>query len=683
MKVTNPAVNCLNFVHVVQPINSTHLYACGSYAFNPHQAYIDVESFSVVHQSGAKGRCPFSPFERSSAVTIDGELFTATTTDFRGNEPQISRYFSKDGRSDVNLDTFVSLLIEPTFVGSSPVLDQQKLYFFFTEVGKEFSFINELRIPRVAQVCKDDVGGQRTLQKKWTSFAKAALVCGSGGALPFNVLQDLFTLPPAEGRDASETQFYGVFTSQWSVQPESAVCVFRLQDVRSVFKGNYKTFDLNSHQWRPVQNRQSYLGQCGLSGSPDSELQQVKRTFLTSRSVEPARQVLLSSEQKYTRVAVMRTLAADGKQYHILFLLTETGFLHKVVLLDQGPRVIEEIQVFTKPQLVQSLVLSSSKGVLYVGSSEGVTAVPVARCSVYRSCRQCILARDPLCVWSRSRKVCTGLDQNQEDVVQNLETGRTEDRCPEDTRVTEDTEVLVRLNDAVRLPCQKPSNMAALTWTLSHTLSEKLFIRSADGSLSFLASSGTFGRFLCEAEEGGQKEVVASYVVRTVPSPRSLPEADGSKEPEENFEEIPIEEPTVEPTVEPVPEDSVTDNKDRNLTEEPKERVSAAEGGKLSAGPDDRRGVSTFRRLSPTHQPQGGRSYYNQLVVVSLLLATSLIVLVLGSLHFWRQKKTGFRSDPLASSEDGSKTNTAVEICFLSPTEGGAPDQTAIQGPNQ
>lgn len=112
--------------------------------------------------------------------------------------------------------------------------------------------------------------------------------------------------------------------------------------------------------------------------------------------------------------------------------------------------MIEEIQVFKEPQRVQSLVLSSSKvnftsadrkslvlwvqssgsrplgpadrhvvvlqEVLYVGGSGGVAAVPVSRCSVYRSCRQCILARDPLCVWSRSRKVCTGLDQNQEDM---------------------------------------------------------------------------------------------------------------------------------------------------------------------------------------------------------------------------------------------------------------------------
>ncbi|KAF1388551.1 hypothetical protein PFLUV_G00091450 [Perca fluviatilis] len=63
-------------------------------------------------------------WETSSAVdkregSPDGELFTATTTNFRGVEPQISRHFSKDGRPDVSQDSSVSLLEEPTFVSSA------------------------------------------------------------------------------------------------------------------------------------------------------------------------------------------------------------------------------------------------------------------------------------------------------------------------------------------------------------------------------------------------------------------------------------------------------------------------------------------------------------------------------------------------------------------------------------
>lgn len=63
---------------------------------------------------------------------------------------------------------------------------------------------------------QSDVGGQRTLQRRWTTFAKAQLLCQADNELPYNVIQDMDTLPPAEG-SSDETLFYGIFHSQWSV----------------------------------------------------------------------------------------------------------------------------------------------------------------------------------------------------------------------------------------------------------------------------------------------------------------------------------------------------------------------------------------------------------------------------------------------------------------------------------
>lgn len=58
-----------------------------------------------------------------------------------------------------------------------------------------------------------DIGGARTLQKKWTSFLKARLVC----ALPeqqlhFDRLQALATLPSPAW---SHTAFFGLFHARW------------------------------------------------------------------------------------------------------------------------------------------------------------------------------------------------------------------------------------------------------------------------------------------------------------------------------------------------------------------------------------------------------------------------------------------------------------------------------------
>lgn len=57
-----------------------------------------------------------------------------------------------------------------------------------------------------------DQGGLRTLQKKWTTFLKARLLCGRpDGSLFFNVLRSVFVL---RAPDLPEPVLYGVFTPQ-------------------------------------------------------------------------------------------------------------------------------------------------------------------------------------------------------------------------------------------------------------------------------------------------------------------------------------------------------------------------------------------------------------------------------------------------------------------------------------
>lgn len=64
--------------------------------------------------------------------------------------------------------------------------------------------------------------------------------------------------------------------------------------------------------------------QCGLDNVSDSVLAEVKKSFLTSNSIKPdgLGPIVVSSEHRYSRVAVMRTQAANNKHYTVLFLLT-------------------------------------------------------------------------------------------------------------------------------------------------------------------------------------------------------------------------------------------------------------------------------------------------------------------------------------------------------------------------
>lgn len=68
---------------------------------------------------------------------------------------------------------------------------------------------------RALIVLQGDKGGERVLQKKWTTFLKAQLLCSlPDDGFPFNIIQDMFVLTPSP-EDWKNTVFYGVFTSQW------------------------------------------------------------------------------------------------------------------------------------------------------------------------------------------------------------------------------------------------------------------------------------------------------------------------------------------------------------------------------------------------------------------------------------------------------------------------------------
>lgn len=55
---------------------------------------------------------------------------------------------------EFHLQSTLPAFSDPRFVSVSVDPAGQKLYFFFSEIGKEFSFVDPIQIPRVAQVCK-------------------------------------------------------------------------------------------------------------------------------------------------------------------------------------------------------------------------------------------------------------------------------------------------------------------------------------------------------------------------------------------------------------------------------------------------------------------------------------------------------------------------------------------------
>ncbi|XP_063053578.1 sema domain, immunoglobulin domain (Ig), transmembrane domain (TM) and short cytoplasmic domain, (semaphorin) 4Ba [Engraulis encrasicolus] len=549
--------DCFNYIKILLRVNATHLYVCGTYAFSPICAYINTDHFMLVRgRSGeimtedGRSRCPFNPEYKSTAIMADGELYAGTVSNFQGNEPVI--YKSLGHGSALKTENSLNWLQDPAFVGSAyiqeslplgnPVGDDDKIYFFFSEAGKEFDFFDNTIVSRIARVCKGDKGGERVLQKKWTTFLKAQLLCSlPDDGFPFNIIQDMFVLTPSK-EDWKSTMFYGVFTSQWykGASGSSAVCAFTMEQVERAFSGRYREVNRETQQWYTYNHQvpEPRPGACitnaardvGISSSlhmPDKVLNFVKDHFLMD-SVLRSQPLLLKRSVRYTQIAVHRVHALHGRNYDVLFIGTDDGKLHKAINVQGKMHIIEEMQVFTEAQPVQHIEIDTDKGLLYVSSFSGLAEVAVANCSNYPSCGECILSRDPYCAWTG--KQCMDIRQAspgskwQQD-VDNADTSSSCNRTltprvskPSFTRSgSSSCQLIVMPANTFRvLPCKLRSNLAERRWEYGPSAGEFVY-PNPEGGLVVVAHADRTETYECWSVEEDFRQLLANYCVRAEP----------------------------------------------------------------------------------------------------------------------------------------------------------------------
>uniref|UniRef100_A0A669E1A5 Sema domain-containing protein n=1 Tax=Oreochromis niloticus TaxID=8128 RepID=A0A669E1A5_ORENI len=553
--------DCFNYIKILLRMNSTHLYVCGTYAFSPICAYINSTDFSLVKSDtgeivteDGRSRCPFNPEYKSTAIVADGELYTGTVSNFQGNEPIIYKSLSQG--TALKTENSLNWLQDPAFVGSAyiqeslpkgnPVGDDDKIYFFFSEAGKEFDFFDNTIVSRIARVCKGDVGGERVLQKKWTTFLKAQLLCSlPDDGFPFNIIQDMFVLTPSP-EDWKNTVFYGVFTSQWykGASGSSAVCSFTMDQVEKAFNGRYREVNRETQQWytynHPVPEPRP--GACitnaarkqGISSSllmPDKVLNFVKDHFLMD-SVIRSQPLLLKRNVRYTQIAVHRVQAAK-KVYNVLFIGTDDGRLHKAINVNKKMHIIEEMVLFRDSQPVQHIELDTEKGQLYVSSFSELVEVSVANCTNYQSCGECILSRDPYCAWNG--KQCVD--------VRRATPNKYVSRCTifilaaKAFWMSSCQVIIIPANTFKVLPCKLRSNLAERKWEFSESAGH-FHYPSPEGGLVVVAQADKQETYECWSVEEGFRQLLANYCVRGEAKQESTTLTGRSRTPQISQEEI-------------------------------------------------------------------------------------------------------------------------------------------------
>ncbi|XP_029286341.1 semaphorin-4E [Cottoperca gobio] len=519
-------VECRNYIRTLHRVNATTMYVCGTNAFSPtcdYMTFVKGQLRLEGKQEEGKGKCPFDPFQRYSSLMVGNDLYSATSINFLGSEPVVLR------SSDLALRTEFksSWLSEPNFVymdfvgESFDTLDgdDDKVYMFFSENAMEYDFYSKVAVSRVARVCKGDMGGQRTLQRKWTSFLKARLDCSLPEPSLPPIVQDVFLL---KDKDWRKSVFYAVFTPQSGLSQVSAVCAYSVSAIRDIFnEGKFKTpvaVETSHIKWvmytgevpvpRPGACINSVARKMGMNRSldlPDKTLQFIRDRPLMDEAVRPLTggPLLVKRGALLTRIVVDSVLALDGQRYAVMFIGTENGYIQKAVNNAGEMFIIEEIQLYETPVPISILRLSSGKGQLYAGSEFGAIQMPVSNCSRYDTCVDCIVARDPYCAWDSTTEQCSSVYSvsSAKTAIQSLKEADVT-QCPQPDPVAAVDFTLVPGNN-IQLPCQLHSNLAQVLWRFSHqTLhsNSKYYIYSG-GLLILRASESDAGLYTCDSVE--------------------------------------------------------------------------------------------------------------------------------------------------------------------------------------
>lgn len=546
-KGKNPETECKNYIRILHKMGNDKMYVCGTNAFDPECNYMSYMDGTLTLDNKAedgKGKCPFDPYQKYASLMVDEDFYSATSMNFLGSEPVLMR------STDVSIRTEfkTSWLNEPIFVSmahisesvNSNIGDDNKVYLFFSEMAVECDCYNKLMVSRVARVCKGDLGGARTLQKKWTSFLKARLECPVlESQLPY-IIQDAYRWCDPD-QPWTSCLFYTIFKPQSDTSDLSAVCVYNVLDISRVFsEGKYKTpvtVETSFVKWvmysgevpvpRPGACIDNAARKAGINQTldlPDRTLQFIKDRPLMDQVIQPIgeKPYLVRKGPLFTRIIVNQVQTADGKMYHVMFIGTENGTIVKAVNYEGEMFIIEEIHLFKTPEPIKILNISSVTDQLYAGSDSGVVQIPLATCERSLTCMDCVLTRDPYCGWDKDSRKCIALSKTENKLIQSVQDGDAS-LCPKADSSTPVNQSIWPGGN-LKLLCTNPSNLATTIWeqdkrTLDPSARHQ-FLR--DGLLILNASDSDAGLYSCLSAERSKTDryisTVAEYQV-TIASP--------------------------------------------------------------------------------------------------------------------------------------------------------------------
>ncbi|VDK76169.1 unnamed protein product [Litomosoides sigmodontis] len=431
---------CHNYVRILAKDDDQSILICGTNAFQPLCRKYEREKFGEYKQSlelSGLGIAPYDPNHNSTFLRDGDLLYAGTVSDFSGVDPlihrrNITKIIDLGVRTERN---DIKFLNEPHFVGL--FRDDEYVYIWFREQAVEHESCSDGAIySRIARLCRSDNGGPRPYSNEWTSFVKARLNCSIPGHYPFYFDQIEAIAPPVNSLHSSEVKqlVYAVFRSPLAGVSSSAICAFEIQQINDVFseskyggRSNLQSLWVNTlysdtSKYRP--------GKCTNNSRllPEEAVAFARANPLMNEAISNyfrAPIAIHTGLDHFTQIVIdPQVKAVDGHFFDIMFIGTNQGNIFKLVNLAGTKAVTKQLshhictfQITNEP--IRNMMLyrgnprdSPVDRYLIAVSERSVVRVPIAQCSRFDTCIDCVALRDPHCAWDMEFKRCVLLNDN-------------------------------------------------------------------------------------------------------------------------------------------------------------------------------------------------------------------------------------------------------------------------------
>ncbi|KRF85332.1 plexin-A2 isoform X2 [Drosophila virilis] len=286
-------------------------------------------------------------------------------------------------------------------------------YFLTTQLKHSHHSSPKEYITKLVRICQED--------SNYYSYTEIPVECISEaqGGTKFNLVQAGFLGKPSSdlaqslGISIQDDVLFAVFSKGESNTPtnNSALCIYSLKSIRRKFMQNIK-FCFNGNGMRGLDFISPSMP-CVLT-----KLQTIGEDFCGLDVNSP-----LGGEQPITAVPVamfntrVTSVAATSTSgYTVVFIGTVDGYIKKVVV--ESATVANEyasLAVDLGSAINQDMQFDNQNLYVYAMSERKVSKVKVYDCADFRTCGECLGAKDPYCGWCSLENKCSPRSNCQDD----------------------------------------------------------------------------------------------------------------------------------------------------------------------------------------------------------------------------------------------------------------------------